>query len=118
MRNTCFFLFLFIYLSSCQPDPVNPPNTGPLRDTTLFNVPYGSDPAQKLDLGLPANRTNNSALVLVIHGGGWATGDKAELNWLLNGLKARGFAVANINYRLTLKHRITTKCNWMMWTVH
>lgn len=102
MRNTCFFLFLFIYLSSCQPDPVNPPNTGPLRDTTLFNVPYGSDPAQKLDLGLPANRTNNSALVLVIHGGGWATGDKAELNWLLNGLKARGFAVANINYRLTL----------------
>ena len=97
MRNSCFFLFLFIYLSSCQPDPVNPPNTGPLRDTTLFNVPYGSDPAQKLDLGLPANRTNNSALVLVIHGGGWATGDKAELNWLLNGLKARGFAVANIN---------------------
>ena len=102
MRNTCFFLFLFIYLSSCQPDPVNPPNTGPLRDTTLFNVPYGSDPAQKLDLGLPANRTNNSALVLVIHGGGWATGDKAELNWLLNGFKATGFSVANINYRLTL----------------
>ena len=102
MQNCCALLLFCIYLSSCQPEPVNPPATGPLRDTTLMNVPYGSDPAQKLDLGLPANRTLNTPLVLVIHGGGWATGDKSELNWLLNGLKARGFAVANINYRLTL----------------
>lgn len=93
---------MFFFLSSCQPEPVNPPATGPLRDTTILNMAYGTDPAQKLDLGLPANRTTNTSLVVVIHGGGWATGDKAELNWLLNGLKARGFAVANINYRLTL----------------
>ncbi len=41
-------------------------------------------------------------MVVVVHGGGWSTGDKNELTWLLNGLKQRGFAVANINYRLTL----------------
>jgi len=102
MRYISGLFLLVVYLSSCQPEPVNPPATGPLRDTTIFNVAYGTDPAQKLDLGLPANRTTNTSLVIVIHGGGLATGDKAELSWLLNGLKARGFAVANINYRLTL----------------
>lgn len=103
MRPVSVFLLLSIMLFSCQPEPVDPP-AGPvtLRDTTIYNIAYGSNTAQKLDLGLPANRTNNTSLVVVVHGGGWATGDKAELNWLLNGLKARGFAVANINYRLTL----------------
>lgn len=91
-------------LSSCQPSPVDPPPNGPvvLRDTTINNILYGADPAQRLDLGLPANRTSNTQLVVIIHGGGWATGDKNELTWALNGLKQRGFAVANINYRLTL----------------
>lgn len=102
MRIISGILLILFYCSSCQPEPVNPPSTGPLRDTTLLNLSYGPAPAQKLDLGLPANRTNNTLLVIVIHGGGWATGDKAELSWLLNGLKARGYAVANINYRLTL----------------
>ncbi|MBC7874562.1 MAG: alpha/beta hydrolase fold domain-containing protein, partial [Ferruginibacter sp.] len=53
-------------------------------------------------MGLPAGRTANTPLVVIVHGGGWSTGDKAELAWLLNGLKQRGFAAANINYRLTL----------------
>lgn len=102
MRYLYGILLLSLYCCSCQPEPVDAPPAGPLRDTTIANIPYGNDPAQKLDLGLPANRTNNTLLVVVIHGGGWATGDKAELNWLLNGLKSKGFAVANINYRLTL----------------
>ncbi len=95
-------LFVLL-LGSCQPEPVDPPPTGPviLRDTTISNMAYGTDPSQKMDLGLPANRTANTALVVVVHGGGWVTGDKAELSWMLNGLKTRGFAVANINYRLS-----------------
>lgn len=40
--------------------------------------------------------------MVVVHGGGWSTGDKAELAWMLNGLKQRGFGVAKINYRFTL----------------
>ncbi len=94
---------ILICLSSCQPDPtIEPPLPGPLRDTTIQNISYGTDASQKLDLGLPANRTQATQLVVVVHGGGWSTGDKNELTWILNGLKQRGFAVANINYRLTL----------------
>lgn len=87
----------------CQPDPIDPPPpAGPLTDTTIQNISYGANASQKFDLGLPAGRTSATPLVVVIHGGGWTTGDKTELTWLLNGLKQRGFAVANINYRLTL----------------
>ena len=64
-------------------------------------MPYGSDVAQKFDLGLPANRTSATSLVIVIHGGAWTTGDKNELGFMTDGLKQRGFAVANMNYRLS-----------------
>lgn len=104
MQRIIFIQFIFISLTlfGCQPNPVTPPPSGPLTDTTIKNISYGSNSSQQLDLGLPAGRTNATPLVVVIHGGGWSTGDKAELTWLLNGMKLRGFAVANINYRLIL----------------
>lgn len=106
MQKNYLFLFVLVAISlfSCEPDPINPPPPppGPLTDTTIQNISYGANASQKLDLGLPAGRTTATPLAVVIHGGGWSTGDKAELAWLLNGLKQRGFAVANINYRLTL----------------
>lgn len=102
-KNLILFVFASIILFSCEPDPINPPpSPGSLRDTTIQNISYGANSSQKLDLGLPAGRTSATSLVVVVHGGGWSTGDKNELTWLLNGLKQRGFAVANINYRLTL----------------
>lgn len=102
MRSLVAVSLLLSFFTACQPDPIDPPPSGPLRDTTINNISYGSNASQKLDLGLPGGRTSNTSLVVVVHGGGWATGDKNELTWLLNGLKQRGFAVANINYRLTL----------------
>lgn len=105
MRKIKLVILVFVaisFFSSCQPeDPIDPPPPGSLTDTTIQNISYGTNASHKLDLGLPAGRTTNTPLAVVVHGGGWATGDKAELTWLLNGLKLRGFAVANINYRLT-----------------
>lgn len=97
-------VFTTVLVYSCQPNPIDPPPppTGGLTDTTIQNISYSANASQKLDLGLPAGRTSSTPLVVVVHGGGWATGDKSELTWLLNGLKQRGFAVANINYRMTL----------------
>jgi acetyl esterase/lipase len=82
------------------PPPTPPPAAVVLPEQSVPNLAYGSSPLQALDLSLPAGRTSATPLVVVVHGGGWVIGDKSELNFLADGLKARGFAVANINYRL------------------
>lgn len=103
IKSVFFFAFAVCSFAGCDTSPIDPPpGQTVLKDTTIKDIPYGTDPSQKLDLGLPANRTSATPLVVVIHGGGWATGDKNELSWLLIGLKQRGFVVANINYRTTL----------------
>jgi acetyl esterase/lipase len=58
--------------------------------------------AQKLDLYLPAHAKKPYPVILAIHGGSWASGDKAtgEVNPEMAALNY-GFAVASINYRLS-----------------
>ena len=74
-----------------------------LPATTTLNVAYGKDSLQKLDVYLPANRSVDSTKVIVlIHGGGWAGGDKAEFAGAIPVLQQKlpHFAIININYRL------------------
>ena len=92
---------LFLMLEACRPDNPAPNPIFPLVDTTVNNLDYGDDPLQRLNLALPANRNAQTPLVMIVHGGGWVTGDKSEFLFLSNGLKQRGFAVANVNYRLS-----------------
>jgi len=101
MYRVLFLCWILIGFYSCTPDNPPPNPSFPLVDTTLNNLSYGNDAAQKFNLGLPANRNSQTPLVVVVHGGGWVTGDKTELQFLLTGLKQRGYAVANVNYRLT-----------------
>jgi acetyl esterase/lipase len=68
-----------------------------------LDLPYArSSPAQKLDIYLPANGDGPFPVVLHIHGGAFATGDKRDipLEPFLGGLK-RGYAVVSVNYRLS-----------------
>jgi acetyl esterase/lipase len=51
----------------------------------------------KMDLHFPSG-TGPWPVVVAVHGGGWKSGDKADMD--LSSLTARGFAVASINYRL------------------
>lgn len=66
---------------------------------TYQNVAYASlSPAQKLDIYLPAG-DGPFPVVIVIHGGGFMVGDKANPA-LGDELLAAGYAVASVNYRL------------------
>jgi len=74
-----------------------------LPDSTVYNVPYGADAAQKMDVYLPAGRTTSSTpFIVVVHGGGWTSGDKGEFNAIISRLQTMlpGYAFFNINYRL------------------
>jgi acetyl esterase/lipase len=70
---------------------------------TLLNVKYGADAKQAMDIYLPANRSTTATPVLIlIHGGGWTEGSRADLNAYVDTLKRRvpQYAIFNISYRL------------------
>ena len=73
------------------------------NEIVLNNISYGNHAQQKLDLYLPADRdTSTTKLMVLIHGGAWANGDKRDFAPYIAELKKRlpGYAFANINYRL------------------
>ncbi len=69
----------------------------------ISDVSYGTDPAQKMDVYLPAGRTiSGTKTLILIHGGGWAEGDKSDFTDGISALRGQlaDFAIFNINYRL------------------
>lgn len=79
------------------------PNTVVQKD-----IPFlGEDRAEKMDLYLPQAPVAGKRFpaVLVIHGGGWATGDKADRReiQICQTLAKAGIAAASINYLLFTK---------------
>lgn len=80
----------------------NPNLLDPSKAYEELNIAYGSNVNQKFDLYLPANRTSSTKVVILVHGGGWSTGDKSDMTFLKD-LILQDFpnlAVVNINYRL------------------
>jgi len=68
-----------------------------------LDLPYASfSPAQNLDVYLPDSGNGPFPIILHIHGGGFAIGDKRDIHVLafLRGLE-RGYAVVSVNYRLS-----------------
>lgn len=70
--------------------------------TSQIDVVYtkGKDWEQKLDLYLPPNNGKPTAVLINIHGGGWNHGTKESQTGFSTFFKM-GFAVCNIEYRLT-----------------
>jgi acetyl esterase/lipase len=91
MRSILFLFLLVPALSSCK--KLNDPNAH-------LNLKYGNDARHRLDVYLPEERDSSTAVVLLIHGGGWVAGNKTDWdadsrNYFLD----RGYAVAAMNYR-------------------
>lgn len=66
----------------------------------LVYVRRGEQPLA-LDLYLPAPGVKPAPLVLLVHGGGWRSGERSNMAPLAARLAARGFAAATVSYRLS-----------------
>lgn len=91
-----FWISLIILTGACRknPDTVN---------GQQLNVAYGNELQQKMDIYLPADRTlQHTKVLIMIHGGGWASGDKSDFNEAIPVIRQRlpDYAVFNLNYRL------------------
>ncbi len=65
----------------------------------MKDVSYGPHPRNVMDFYLPQSQPTPRPLVICIHGGGWAGGDKRVYAWLGEALARQGFAAVSITYR-------------------
>jgi arylformamidase len=66
------------------------------------DLAYGGEPAQRLDVYIPAGASRAPILVM-IHGGGWIVGDKGHSGVVVNKVAhwlPKGYIVVSANYRM------------------
>ncbi|MNV12069.1 Carboxylesterase NlhH [compost metagenome] len=79
----------------------------------IADVPYGTDPAQRMDVYVPTSPTTGTnslvasavraPVIFMVHGGGWRIGDKAMgrvVQEKVNRWVPKGFILISINYRM------------------
>lgn len=101
MKSLISFCALFLILISCRNEGEN--EILYAEPKNLMNISYGPDTKQQFDLWLPANRsTARTKVFVLIHGGGWAGGDRADFAAFVPKIQQNfpDYAVANMNYRL------------------
>jgi len=98
MRKVLFGLLLVISISfGCskeEPEPL-------VSAEEFLDLTYGQNSSQKVDVYLPAGRGEDTEMIILLHGGAWFEGDKASLSEVAKYFRSRGYACANMNYRLT-----------------
>jgi len=95
--------FLMIVLYSCQDGKSTRPDLNNMAAYTLNDIAYGVDSQQRMDVYLPAGRSRNATpAMILIHGGGWTGGNKADFAGYIEAFRKRmpHYAFVNINYRL------------------
>ncbi|RZL36006.1 MAG: alpha/beta hydrolase [Pedobacter sp.] len=92
-------IILLLFFASCDKND-QPAYQVEAQEKTILDVAYGSDAKHKMDVYLPANRTSNTGIIILVHGGSFIGGDKSEFTTQAKYLATKGYAVLNVNYRL------------------
>ncbi|MEE2906483.1 MAG: alpha/beta hydrolase [Planctomycetota bacterium] len=99
-------LLAWIFLPGVNQEPIDPigklPGVERIQDVYVVNdVPYARDHArQVMDVAMPTSHEGLLPVVVIIHGGGWAGGDKADVRPFILPTAQGGCLVISPNYRL------------------
>jgi acetyl esterase/lipase len=86
-----------------------------------FDVVYGSHKGREMhvDMYQPTGSTNHRTAILVLHGGGWTTGDRKMMQPHCEALASRGFTALAVEYRFLTEvpwpgqlHDVKTAIRW------
>ena len=103
-----------VAITVCKTSSAGPLDAAPQRTSQALaaaepriirNVRYGSDIRQRFDVYAPAD-AHDAPVIFMVHGGGWAYGDKAARGVTENKVARwvpRGFVVISTNYRMVPK---------------
>jgi acetyl esterase/lipase len=64
-----------------------------------YQVPYGLDPRQSLEIAYRPNDESPTPLILFIHGGSWISGDKSLMRRYQDQVVDAGYDYVSMNYR-------------------
>lgn len=103
IKSVLRFSLLF-FLVACSKEEITPGQ--PQYYQEVKNAVYGQNVRNVMDVYLPENRTTNTKMVLLLHGGGWTTGDKWEMEPFVDTtmMRENNIAFANMNYRLATQN--------------
>lgn len=74
----------------------------------LYNLKYGEDKRNVMDVFLPENYSESSPVVMIVHGGAWKVGRKEHMKMIQKRLFKENIPTVNINYRLVRSRKGTT----------
>ena len=105
IKITLVLLLMSFGIFSCSDDDSilnNPQDGGLLEFRQEYNVSYGDNSDQVFDIYLPANRNLETKVMILVHGGGWTSGDKEDMDAFKDIMMQElpNIAIVNINYRL------------------
>lgn len=110
MKNKLQLLFFFFGIMVCfysctseEKVTDSEAKSAHLAELTYTDVSYGSHEQQIFDLYLPQGRSSEKTKVIVlVHGGGWIEGDKADMERFIEPFRERfpKHAIVNMNYVL------------------
>jgi len=91
-----------------QQEPLEEAPKEPLEAESFLDVSYGTAREQVFDIYLPANRSEDTKVLVLVHGGGWSSGDKADMNGFKDFViqQLPELAIVNMNYRLADKNNL------------
>ncbi len=118
MKRLISFCFFTVAICGCNsnedeqqpiPETVAPPALlWRMFNPIMLDVPYGDDAQQTMDIYLPMPFNGEPVKTfVVIHGGGWSSGDKSAMASQVAYLRLMfpNYAVVNLNYRLATADR-------------
>lgn len=80
-------------LAGCKPQ-------WPFTFHTISDISYGPHKENTMDVSLPEQRTGNTPVIILVHGGAWTGGNKSDFSYLRGYFARKGFAAFSVNYRL------------------
>ena len=83
--HNLFYLFICLTILSCNNESETEGELDVLDPSLYYeelNISYGNDHEQTFNLYLPSNRSTITKVMVLVHGGGWISGDKNEMNLL------------------------------------
>ncbi|MFB9052553.1 alpha/beta hydrolase fold domain-containing protein [Formosa undariae] len=103
IKTIIILLFIAVTCFSCTSDSTSEGSDFlDLEATIKTDVEYGIEEFQTYDIYLPAHRDIDTKTLILVHGGGWTSVDKKDMNTFIELIQKDlpNLAILNMNYRL------------------